>query len=105
MQAKNLLDSKAAQYAVFGVVGLLAAWFVYRKLGDVLNAVNPLNRDNVIARGVNDIGGAITNDENFTLGGWIYDVTHPTYDPNAPTPKAPAPVEDQPWWQLIANGW
>lgn len=47
-------------------------------------AVTPWNQDNVIYGGVNSAGAAVTGDSNFTLGGWIYDVTHP--DPMAPKP-------------------
>jgi hypothetical protein len=49
-------------------------------------AVNPLNPDNVFATGVNAVGGAIVTDPvgpgkaadgSWSLGGWIFDVTHP----------------------------
>ena len=45
-------------------------------------AVTPWNNDNVIYGGVNSAGAAITGDNNFSLGGWIYDKTHS--DPMAP---------------------
>lgn len=66
---------------------------------DALNAVNPFNHDNVFATGVNKIGATITGDTNFTLGGAIYDWTHPAFDPNAKAapvipPEKVAPIED-----------
>ena len=44
-------------------------------------AVTPWNNDNVIYGGVNSVGGAITGDSSFSLGSWIYDVTHPEPTP------------------------
>lgn len=75
--------------AALGVVGLIA-WKGIPKLaeaaGAAANAVNPLNHDNVFAQGVNAAGGAIVSDPagpgknadgSWSLGGWLYDVTHP----------------------------
>jgi len=45
--------------------------------GDVVDSVNPASPENLAYRGVNGIGSTITGDEAFTLGGWIYDITHP----------------------------
>lgn len=72
--------------AVVGVV----VWKGLPKLAqaakDAGQAVNPLNHDNVFAKGVNAVGGAIVSepagagknaDGSWTFGGWIYDVTHP----------------------------
>lgn len=39
-------------------------------------AIKPDSQKNIIYRGVNGIGSTITGDKKFTLGGWIYDVTH-----------------------------
>lgn len=38
--------------------------------------VNPASNQNVIYTGINGIGGAVSGEENWTLGGWLYDVTH-----------------------------
>lgn len=69
------------------VVGVLAAGvalYVYSQknkiadaAGAVVDAVNPASPENLAYRGVNGIGAALTGEESFTLGGWIYDVTHP----------------------------
>lgn len=54
--------------------------------GAVGNAINPLNQDNVFYSGVNAVGGAIVSDPagpgknadgSWTLGGWLFDITHP----------------------------
>lgn len=80
--------------AVIGVVGLIV-FFTLRKdtiaIGEkavdivqtVGTAINPLNTQNVFAGTVNELG-AIGGGQGWTLGGWIYDVTHTT-------PMTPAP--------------
>jgi hypothetical protein len=54
--------------------------------GVVGNAINPVNQNNVFYSGVNAVGGAIVQDPagpgknadgSWTLGGWLFDVTHP----------------------------
>ena len=51
----------------------------------VVTAVNPASSENLINRGVSAVGGAIVKDPagpgknadgSWSLGGWIYDVTH-----------------------------
>lgn len=83
--------------AVLAVAGLAVAgyvgWRATRAAGDLASAVsdgvsdaaqavNPLNPDNIIYSGVNKVGGAIAGSDDWSLGGWIYDVTHK--DPMAP---------------------
>lgn len=51
----------------------------------VIVGINPANSENIVNRGVNAIGGAIVSDtgpgrnadSSWTVGGWLYDVTHP----------------------------
>jgi len=47
-------------------------------LATVGAAINPASDQNLAYRGVNAIGSGITGDSSWTLGGWIYDVTHPS---------------------------
>lgn len=57
--------------------------------GRAIRGVNPANTGNVFYRGVNAIGRGASADSNFTLGGWLYDLTHPEYNPNQVTvPRA-----------------
>lgn len=65
--------------AAVGVVGLIA-WTVYKKAGAVGDAVkkaapylNPASDQNLIYSGINAVGGAITQDDYWTLGGAVYD--------------------------------
>jgi hypothetical protein len=54
-------------------------------------AVNPLSQNNIINKAVNATGAALTNTKpgDWSLGGWIYDMTHEPYDPNAPVKVVP----------------
>ena len=62
-------------------------------------AVNPTSDENLAYRGVNAVGGAVAGDRNWTLGGWLYDITHDPIDLNARpgslTPPA-APADEPP---------
>jgi hypothetical protein len=88
----NILNTKAGGYAAMVLVGGVLIYFVAKKfsgaVGDaaraVGEAVNPTSDKNLAYRGVNAVGEALTGDTDFNLGGWIYDLTHKDYDPNAP---------------------
>ncbi len=66
--------------AIAAGVVVLGAWYLKKKAGDTVqeaaNAVNPTNPDNIFYGGVNEVGSAVTGDEHFSLGSWIYDITH-----------------------------
>lgn len=57
----------------------------------IIVGVNPTNPDNWVNQGVTSIGGAIVSDTgpgknadgSWTVGGWLYDVTHPGWADNA----------------------
>lgn len=55
----------------------VVGYLIYRKLPDVGNAVNPLNQENVFYEGVNAVGEKLSGDQDFSLGAWLYDITHP----------------------------
>lgn len=70
-------------FVIVGVVGV-GGWLLYKKGKEVIpeavtavsSAVNPVNNQNIFAQAVNDAGAVLTSDENFSLGGWFYDLTH-----------------------------
>lgn len=76
---------------IFGGIALGVVFVAYEAKTAVLKGAaaaahkaNPYSTDNVIYHDV--IGGAgraVTGDTNWTLGGWIYDLFHKPYDPNA----------------------
>lgn len=43
---------------------------------EIIPAVNPANPDNVINGGFNRVTQWLTGDDSWTLGGWVYDITH-----------------------------
>lgn len=80
-----------------------AAWYAYRRVADAMptlpsaatlaekvasaasataDAVNPASPTNLVNRAVTATGQAVTKDSGWTLGGWLYDITHA--DPLAP---------------------
>lgn len=76
---------------------------------EAAQSINPTNPENIFYSSVNKVGGAVTSDTgpgrnadgSWTLGGWIYDVTHPseptaTAKPRATTvPSAPSVYYDE----------
>jgi hypothetical protein len=56
--------------------GALAFLYLKSKAGEALDAVNPVNPNNVIYGGVNAVGGALSGNDDFSLGSWFYDVVH-----------------------------
>lgn len=109
MSAANLLNTKAAQYAAVAAVAAVALYFIGKKIvgaapgavGAAAQAVNPVNPNNVFASGVNAVGGAVSGQgADWSLGSWIYDLTHAPYDPNAgASPTAQRDAGN--WWDNL----
>lgn len=88
----SILDNK---YMMIGaaVAGLGLAYMIYRGAekvvdvaGDAVQAINPMNNDNIINQGAESLYRSVTGSKG-TIGGDIYDVTHdgslnPTSDNN-----------------------
>jgi hypothetical protein len=63
-------------------VGLVVLYQARQAAGAVADAVrngaiNPASSNNLAYKSVNAVGGAVTGNENFSLGAWLYEVTHP----------------------------
>lgn len=76
----DLVVKVAVGAAVLG----LAAYLVVkakRAISDTAAAVvpyiDPTDANNVAYHTVNAVGGTLTGQKDFSLGSWIYDVTHP----------------------------
>lgn len=55
-------------------------------------AINPASPENIVNQGVTSAGRAISGNDSWTLGGWLYDITHD--DPvNPKKPPTPAPKQ------------
>src|SRR5579863_7924709 len=95
MTGGSALNSKAVTYGILAVIGIAAVYFLGKKLisaagsgittaaGAVGTAINPTDPNNLAYRGVNAVGASVSGDSSWSLGGWIYDLVHPAYDPNA----------------------
>lgn len=83
MNIEKLLNSKVGLAAV-GFVGLFAvSKMLGKSLGETAHAavesVNPLNKNNVVYRGLNAVGDVVDDgedDNSWSLGAWVYNVTH-----------------------------
>lgn len=66
--------------AITAGVAVLGAWYLKNQAGAAVKkagqAINPTNRENVFYKGVNSVGGAVSGDDEFSLGSWIYDQVH-----------------------------
>lgn len=82
-----------------GVVYLVATLFG-KGLRGVGTALNPTSDRNLAYRGVNAVGAAISGRDSFSLGSWIYDLTHA--DANlASNPKPAVPADEKTWWDNL----
>jgi hypothetical protein len=80
MNAMTVLNSKAGMVSVVVMGALVLVAFVATKaeetISDTASAINPLNNNNIFASGVNGVGQKLSGNNNWSLGGWIYDITH-----------------------------
>jgi hypothetical protein len=53
------------------------AYKVHQNKSKLAEAINPLSANNLVYRGVNSVGEAITGDSNFSLGVWAWEVLNP----------------------------
>jgi len=88
MNIKIPASNEAMQYAIAAAVVLVAVVYFGKKAAAaaavVADKVNPASTGNVVYSGVNAIGDIFndgTNNDDWTLGGQIYDWTHAEYKP------------------------
>lgn len=67
--------------AVAGVVVVAAGYIASKKIGQtaakVAPLVDPTSDKNLAYTGVNKVGAALTGEQDFKLGVWLYDMLHP----------------------------
>lgn len=83
MSPLKVLDTKAGMIIAIGAVGFVALYLVKGEVEDGLNAISPTNPDNIFAQGVDSVGAIFSGDENWSLGGWLYDVGNGTPEEQA----------------------
>jgi len=76
MKAAKFLASPTGTVLVVSALGVVVMTFAAYKAKDTITAIAPTNPNNIFASGVNDVGRSLSGNDNWTLGGWIYDVTH-----------------------------
>lgn len=79
------IDASAILIAVGGIAAIGAIGYLYAKRDELIRAVNPASSDNIINRGVTSIVRNVTDDENQTLGGILFDFVHPAAEGVADT--------------------
>lgn len=94
-------EHKAIAYVVTIGLGIYVAVSIFSKakatvggaVGAVVDALNPANPNNIVARGADAVVQVVTGDPNTSVGSKLYDWAHP----NAPRADAPAtPSNAQP---------
>lgn len=86
---------KSAQKSVGGAIDSVGVAFDTAKKAAttlVTKDLNPASQENVVNRGVSSALQWATGDDNFTLGGWIYDITHPEPAKPEAHPQSALPV-------------
>ena len=99
--SKSFLDSRAAMVGVGVLAVAVVGYFVAKKIGGaagaaakaVGTAINPTSDQNLAYRAVTGIGAAVTGSDSWSLGSWLYDVTHPN-DGKELTATTPPFVQD-----------
>ena len=62
--------------AILALAALGAVAFVIYEIHKNAALFNPTSDKNLAYTGVNNVGSSITGDPNWSLGGWVYDITH-----------------------------
>jgi len=79
------LDGSAQTILALGGVALVFVLLAENRVKKAVeaagDAVNPVDKDNIFHSGVNAVGAAVSGKEGWSLGGWVYDVTHPNRGP------------------------
>lgn len=81
--------------AAVGVAGLLAYLGIKKAAAagsdvakKVAAAADVTSDKNIVYSGVSKVGAAVTGDSDWSLGTWLYNITHKDVDLTAPTPLA-----------------
>jgi len=86
---------------VGGLAWYLLAPRIKAALGAIGTAVNPTSDQNIFYRGTNAVGAAVTGKDSFSLGSWLYDLTHA----DANLAGNPKPPDEVAWYeQFLRRG-
>lgn len=76
MNINKFASTPAGQITIIAAVGVFVLYYGERKARKVVNAINPVNDENIFYQGTNAVGAKITGRDNFDLGHFIYDLIH-----------------------------
>jgi len=91
----NNLSSRELLYTALGLGAVVLALYATRKLSETvsgaLHGINPVSDQNIFYQGANAVGGVFTGQTDFSLGSWVYDITHRN-EPGDITKATPVPI-------------
>ena len=78
-------------------VAAVTVWYTKKQATQAIDvvgdAINPVSQTNIVNRGVNAVGAVLSSNDNFTLGGWLYDVFNGTQDEQSQRAEEKAMIE------------
>lgn len=90
MSDRALFIAGAGAVVVLGVVGYLAARKLGLSIANNAQLVNPLSRENIVYRGANAVGAALTGNPSYNLGSSAFELIHSEPDLTAAVNVQPA---------------
>lgn len=83
----NVLNSKVGVVGAVTVAAIITAYLIkdqaQKAVSDTVEAVSPLNNDNIFASGVDNVGRKLSGNNNWKLGSWLHDVINGTAEEQA----------------------
>ena len=66
------------QMIILGAAAVLGVIYLKNQASEAIvtagQAINPVNNDNIFYTGVNNVGAALSDNPNFSLGSWVFDL-------------------------------
>lgn len=76
----KVLNSKVGVVGAVTVAALITAFLIkdqaQKAVSKTVEAVSPLNDDNIFASGVDNVGRKLSGNDNWNLGSWLYDAVN-----------------------------
>lgn len=108
MKAPEVNLTAGGVLAVVALAAVALVWVQRKRIGAaVADAVNPASEKNLAYTAVNAVGGAVANDDSWTLGGAIYEATHDPVEQGDPTKgdKGVIDTATDRYWAWVRGFW
>lgn len=90
---------------VGGVLVAGLAWWLFRdKLAAVGQAINPASDQNIVNKAVTAAGAALTGDDSFSLGSWLYDKFGGGSQESNRIALERLPADERTWYEFWRKG-